>query len=224
MSAVQTAKVIPFAPRREQRRPRHTPPELRYFAPKQIQRLRRHCRTDAVVAQQLHQVTAVRVWMLVDLLTCTGVRRSEAAALRCGNLRLGRDEPAVIVRRGKGGKARVVHIGSALAEHLREFMHWKERRGERTDATAPLFIGKRGPWSHAAVRDAVRKALRDVGLYESGKNVHALRHSYAVALYRRERDLRAVQLQLGHASVKTTEIYAAVLPDDVRRQVEGLWK
>jgi site-specific recombinase XerD len=185
--------------------------------------LRRHCKTEAVVAEQLGQSTAPRVWMLVDLLTCTGLRRAEAAALRCGDLRLDRDSEAVIVRNGKGAKPRVVHISTALAKHLREFLVWRSRRGERVDATAPLFVGKRGAWSPAAVRDAVRKALRDTGLYQRFKCTHALRHSYAVALYRVKRDLRATQKQLGHASVRATEIYADVLPDDIRRQVEELW-
>ncbi len=40
----------------------------------------------------------------------------------------------------------------------------------------------------------------------------------------RERDLHAEQKQLGHASVTTTQIYADVLEEDIRAQVEGLWR
>ncbi|MCH7834063.1 MAG: tyrosine-type recombinase/integrase, partial [Proteobacteria bacterium] len=70
---------------------------------------------------------------------------------------------------------------------------------------------------------AVRRVLESCGLYELGRCVHAMRHSYAVELYRRERDLRAVQKQLGHASIQTTQIYADVLDEDIRSQLEGLW-
>jgi len=62
-----------------------------------------------------------------------------------------------------------------------------------------------------------------LGLYESGKAAHAFRHSYAVELYRRERDLRCVQKQLGHSSIETTQIYADVLQEDVERQIKNLW-
>jgi integrase/recombinase XerD len=69
----------------------------------------------------------------------------------------------------------------------------------------------------------VKKYLRQLGLYQSGKIAHSLRHSYAVELYRQWRDLRAVQKQLGHASVQTTQKYADVLTEDIQDYLKGLW-
>lgn len=222
--SVQLAKVIPLRPRGHGR---PQPPKRldgpRYFTMKQIQRLRRHCQVEAKIAEHLGNKTAPRVWMLIDLLTTSGLRRAEAAALRCGDLRLGFDETAIIVRCGKGHRSRTVQIPEALKRHLSDYLRWKARQGEPTDERAALFIGQRGAWTAAAVRDAVISVLREVGLYEPGKAAHSLRHSYAVALYRRERDLRCVQRQLGHANIQTTTIYAQTLPEDIRRQVEGLW-
>ncbi len=71
--------------------------------------------------------------------------------------------------------------------------------------------------------DRPGRHLKALGLYESGKSVHALRHSYALELYRQERDLRAVQKQLGHASVQTTQVYADVTQEDIQGQIKGLW-
>ena len=223
--AIRTANVIPLKPR-SPRRPRG-PKRIdgpRYFTKKQIQRLRRHCRSEARIAEHRDQKQAVRVWMLVDVLTSAGLRRAEAAALRCGDLRLGYDEAAIVVRQGKGNRCRTVQIPRALKQHLQRYLRWKAKQHERADERAPLFIGQRGPWTAAGIRDAVTRVLREVGLYEPGKCAHALRHSYAVQLYRREHDLRATQKQLGHSSISTTQIYADTLPEDIRAQLEGgLW-
>ena len=74
-----------------------------------------------------------------------------------------------------------------------------------------------------AIQQVVKKYLKVLGLYESGKSVHALRHSYAVHLYRRSRDLRAIQKQLGHASIQTTQIYTDVSKEDIQSRIKGFW-
>jgi len=161
--------------------------------------------------------------MLIDLLTSAGVRAAEAADARCGDLRAAPGQSALYVRNGKGGKARTVQIPQSLKRHLKNFIRWKAFIGEPVHEDAPLFVGQRGPWRPCAVQQTVKRWLKRLGLYEPGKSAHALRHSYAVALYRRERDLRAVQKQLGHASIQTTQIYADVLEEDLQRQVRDLW-
>jgi site-specific recombinase XerD len=69
----------------------------------------------------------------------------------------------------------------------------------------------------------VKQHLRRLNLYETGKSAHSLRHSYAVQLYHQQKDLRAVQKQLRHASVQTTMIYADVMAEDIQDQIRGLW-
>ena len=177
-----------------------------------------------MLAEQRNQVTGVRVWMLIDLLSSTGLREAEAADLRCGDLRVGYGSAAIFVRSGKGGRSRTIQIPAELKTHLKAFVRWKEDKKEPTGEDDSLFRGQRGPWTTAAVAEAVKRVLKDCGLYEKGKSAHALRHSYAVELYRRERDLRAVQKQLGHRSIQTTQIYADTLDEDIREQVEDLWK
>jgi integrase/recombinase XerC len=45
---------------------------------------------------------------------------------------------------------------------------------------------------------------------------HTLRHRFATRAYRGSRNLRAVQVLLGHSSVATTERYTAVDNDEIR--------
>ena len=78
-------------------------------------------------------------------------------------------------------------------------------------------------WTVQGFRGAIKKLLRMLDLYECGKSVHALRHSYAVEYYRRSRDLRGLQKQLGHASIQTTTIYADVTKEDIQENIRGFW-
>ena len=115
-------------------------------------------------------------------------------------------------------------IPESLKKHLKQFLVWKRDRGERVGEDDSIFCGQREPWARQAVQELVKKYLKKLDLYEDGKSVHALRHSYAVQLYRRERDLRAVQKQLGHSSNQTSQIYADVLEEDLGRQIRGMWQ
>lgn len=49
------------------------------------------------------------------------------------------------------------------------------------------------------------------------------RHSYAVELYSKGKDLRAVQKQLRHASIQSTIVYADVTDETIGEQLKGLW-
>jgi site-specific recombinase XerD len=161
--------------------------------------------------------------MAIDLITSSGLRVSEAANVRCGDIKAGYGESALFVRDGKGAKSRTVQIPDALKKHLKQFIIWKASRGEPTSPDDYLFIGQRGPWTAQAIQFLVKKYLKLLCLYENEKSVHALRHSYAVEFYRQERDLRALQKQLGHSSVQTTQIYADVTVQDIQKQIRGLW-
>jgi integrase/recombinase XerD len=209
--------------KREKRQAVRSADGVKYFNAAQIKELRRIVRDAADLGLSKGRVTAVREWAAVDILTSAGLRVGEVVDLRCGDVKTGYAQSALFVRAGKGSKARTVEIPESLKRHLKRFIGWKEKRGEPTGLDDFLFTGQRGPWTAQAVQQAVKKYLKWLGLYENGKSVHALRHSYAVELYRREHDLRAVQKQLGHSSIQTTQIYADVVAEDVQRQVKGLW-
>ncbi len=222
------AKVIPFPVVRRRalssrQRPIRNIDGIKYFTEQQIKLLRRTVRDQAALDEARGQVTAVREWMVIDLLTSTGLRVSEAADVRCGDRRAGYGESALYVRNGKGQRSRTVQIPDSLKLHLKQFITWKAERKESTNSDDHLFIGQRGAWTAQAIQQIVKKHLKALNLYENDKSVHALRHSYAVELYRREKDLRAVQKQLGHASIQTTQIYADVSVEDIQTQIRGLW-
>jgi integrase/recombinase XerD len=196
---------------------------FKYFNELQIKLIRRKSRNSAQLAKEKGNVTAVRDWMLIDLLTSTGMREAEAADMRCGDILAGYGQSACYVRNGKDDKSRTIQIPDSLRIHLKSFLVWKQEYGEPVGTDDYLFIGRRGPWTPWAVGEIVKKYLRQLGLYQNGKSAHSLRHSYAVQLYRQKRDLRAVQKQLGHSSIQTTQKYADVLTEDIQEQIKGLW-
>jgi site-specific recombinase XerD len=116
-----------------------------------------------------------------------------------------------------------VVVPQNLKTHLKGFLKWKQKRGEPTGKDDHLFIGQRGPWTAQALQQIVKKYLKQRNLYESGKSVHALRHSYAMQLYGRDKDLRTVQKQLRHVSIQSTLIYADTTDEEITSQVKGLW-
>lgn len=224
----EAGKVVQFPGTREKVSPK-APRQVtnidgvKYYSDQQIKLLRRTLRDRATLDIERGQVTAVREWMAVDLITSSGLRVSEAANIRCGDIKAGYGESALFVRDGKGAKSRTVQIPDSLKRHLKQYIVWKASRGEPTGPDDHLFIGQRGPWSCQAIQFLVKKYLKALGLYESEKSVHALRHSYAVEFYKQEKDLRALQKQLGHSSIETTQIYADVSVADIQKQIRGLW-
>lgn len=166
---------------------------------------------------------AVRNATIVETLLGTGLRVSEICSLVVADLFLDAGCPNVLVRRGKGGKTRLVAISASLARYLSAFIKWKKSIGEHVVPTGPLFVSERGGAMHrSAVHRLWKAALRLAGL-PTRHGVHATRHSYAVEVYRRTRDLRLTQRLLGHSSPNTTQVYASLLDDDVRRGVEAIW-
>ena len=91
---------------------------VKYFNRQQIQLLRRTVRDMAMVHASKNNVTAIREWMAIDLLTSTGMRVSEAADFRCGDIKAGYGQSAVYVRNGKGCKSRTIEIPESLKKHL----------------------------------------------------------------------------------------------------------
>ena len=223
-----TGRVIQFPssrpkPNREQSHTITNIDGMKYYTDQQIKLLRRTVRDQAALDLERGQITAVREWMAVDLITSSGIRVSEAANIRCGDLKAGYGESALFIRDGKGAQSRTVQIPDSLKKHLKQFIVWKASRGEPTGPDDFLFIGQRGPWTAQAIQQLVKKYLKALELYENEKSVHALRHSYAVEFYKQQKDLRALQKQLGHSSIETTQIYADVTAEDIQRQIRGLW-
>ncbi len=198
--------------------------EIRYLTAEELTRLRRHAEARGLQAREKGTVGAVRAWALLDTLLSSGLRASEVAALRVEDCLLGYGQASLLVRSGKGSKTREVFIPHDLKAHLKAFLTWKRTNGEDVSAEAPVFTGQRGPLTRNGVWRVVKGLMAAVGL-DPRYATHSCRHTYATHLYRAcGGDLEVVQEQLGHASVKTTTIYAKVTKEDKTRAADALAK
>jgi integrase len=68
----------------------------------------------------------------------------------------------------------------------------------------------------------LKAIIQDYLELPSRLSFHSLRHTYATNLYRVTKNLRLVQLQLGHSSYNTTTVYAQVMDKDIDEAVELL--
>lgn len=158
---------------------------------------------------------------LLALLYGAGLRRSEAAALDVSDLDL--VERTVLVRRGKGGRGRLVPMGTEAAERLRLYLTSGRPELSAGGRSPALFVGARRDTEHRGrrlspktVSALVKEAALRVGLAKS-VTAHSLRHACATHLLRAGAGVRHMQELLGHAHVATTTIYTRVtVPDLVR--------
>jgi len=154
---------------------------------------------------------------LLEFLYATGARISEATGLDADELHL--DGDPVVRLAGKGGKQRVVPVGSyavrALQAYLVRARPVLAAASRRVSVSPAVFLNARGgrltrqgAWGvlHAA---AGRAGLTDV-------SPHTLRHSFATHMLDGGADIRVVQELLGHASVATTQVYTLITVDRLR--------
>jgi len=194
-----------------------------FLTPNQVQSLKIHLQRGAEATSPDGRTDPMRDWAILHVALDSGLRVSEICALQLRDVILDSAHASVIVRDGKGGKKRGVRIGSALREHLQQFIAWKESVGQSSAGRAPLFLSSRGgPLTRTAIYRIFRKHADAVGIPKRF-SIHSCRHTYASLLYRAsDFNLRLVQKQLGHRSIQTTQIYADVLSEDAALAVEKL--
>ncbi len=144
---------------------------------------------------------------LLELFYSSGLRVSELAALTLQQLDLEGGFARVF---GKRSKERVVPMGGRARAALAAWITSGRPHYLKPRTRSELFLNSRGTaLSRVSLWAIVKKHARRAGITKVVKP-HLLRHSFATHLLSGGADLRAIQEMLGHASIGTTQIYAAV--------------
>lgn len=139
-----------------------------------------------------------------------------SSGIRCGELvgldvyDVDRTREVLVIRRGKGGKDRVVPVGTRALSWIDKWLIDVRPRWVSHSSAAALFVsgnGRRlGP---NYVSNRVKSYLTRAGIAFRG-SCHLLRHSAATLMMENGADLRSLQEYLGHARINTTQIYTHV--------------
>ena len=155
----------------------------------------------------------IRDRAMLYLCFSAGLRVSELIGLRLEDLRLHPD--ASVHVHGKGRRERLLPLWKETTSALRA---WLAIRGDVS--AQEVFVSARcQPLTRSGVEYVLNKhvkkaVVRCPSISSKRVSPHVLRHSCAMHTLQATRDVRKVSLWLGHASVKSTEIYLRADPTE----------
>lgn len=165
------------------------------------------------------QGVSLRDYLLLELLYSTGARVSEVVGINLNDITenfVNGESIWVLKLRGKGGKERIVPLGSYAKHAIDDYLVRTRPSLLKKLNQEALFLNNRGTrLSRVSAWEIVKSAAEKVGI-TSKVTPHIFRHSYATHLLDGGADIRVVQELLGHASVTTTQIYTLITIDKVR--------
>ena len=182
---------------------------------------------------------ACRDYALVQMMLQTGMRVGECAALNIEDIVFGERSGSVIIRSGKGNKARTVPLNGSARQALAEYIapalgveislkvvaeRWPHRSG-----SVPMSLWrsqKHHRLSAAAIRrmiDQVVHACAQRRLVPESTSAHTLRHTFAMNYLKdNPGDLIGLAALLGHSSLDTTRIYGQPTAEQLAVRVNRL--
>ncbi len=189
----------------------------KYMDMEEVKQLRRSTEARAYLDLKKGRVGGVTAWMLIDLALSTGLRVSEMAALLIKDVDLKRGCLSVTRLKRKKKTRETLAVGKDLVKHFKEYIAWIDRK------SGALFMGSRGKLSTQGLQRIWKRSVKLAGLPKE-LSIHSARHSIAVHLLKKTKNLRQVQKQLGHASPATTaNMYADISFEDMQEGLNGLY-
>ncbi len=156
----------------------------------------------------------IRDRAMLELLYATGLRVSELVNLKKRELNL---DVGYLLAIGKGNKERLVPVGEAAREQVRDYLERVRNRQDPEDRKEPLFLSRLGEaMTRQAFWNIIKKRALLAGVRTS-ISPHTLRHSFATHLLGGGADLRSVQMMLGHADLSTTQIYTHITQERLKQ-------
>lgn len=162
---------------------------------------------SAVELEKLRMAcTNTRDLALLDFLYCTGCRVSEVARLNISDIDFECMECTVL---GKGNKERTVYLSEVAAMNLGNYI------SSRKDENEALFTGK---GTERLGKNGIEVLLKKIGKKAGVQNVHPHRYRRTLAtnLLDRGMNIQDVAVILGHADLKTTQVYCYISQKNVK--------
>jgi site-specific recombinase XerD len=161
------------------------------------------------------------------------MRIGECTAVTWGDIRFGEKQGQVLIRRGKGNKARNIPLNTsartALAAYVAPLLQVEPTlkavaRAWSSHPNGPLWISQKGgPLSVSAIGRMIDELVRSSRGLPEEASAHWLRHTFATRyLATHPGDLVGLARLLGHTSLDTTGIYVQPTEEQLAQAVEEL--
>jgi site-specific recombinase XerD len=139
--------------------------------------------------------------LMISLGYACGMRVSEVINLKVQDLAI--EELTVHIKGAKGKKDRISVLPEKLSDDLRNMIAGKQSNDY-------LFASNRGgKLTTTSLQKLFRQSMQKAGIAKPA-TFHSLRHSFATHLLENGTDVRYVQALLGHANIRTTQVYTQV--------------
>ncbi len=175
-----------------------------------------------VLRKHSNPIARARDIALVEVMYSSGLRVAEVVGLNVEDVDFWNETIRVI---GKGDRERIVPIGHSALTAVREYLKLRETDigvlGKSQTQSRPLWINlkRHGRLTVRAVHMMIQDAAHRAGISRK-ISPHSLRHSFATHLLDHGCDLRSVQEMLGHKNLSTTQVYAHVTTERLRKVYE----
>lgn len=161
--------------------------------------------TKQEVKQLIDAADTKKSKLMLSLLYSSGLRVSELVRLKPQDIQY--HENMGWVRGGKGGKDRMFILADQLKREIQEYVALKNK---------PYVFSSDKPLTTRNVQKIVKLARVKSGISKK-ITPHTLRHSFATHLLEAGTDIRKIQVLLGHSALNTTQIYAHVSTDQLKK-------
>ncbi len=169
---------------------------------------------DLLNQPQVGKNQGIRDKAMLELMYAAGLRVSELVALGVNDINV---EVGYVRVRGKGAKERIVPIGQAACQALKDYLDGPGRSQAVGSSATTLFLGRTGKRiTRQGFWKILKKIAQGAGIHKR-ITPHMLRHSFATHLLERGADLRSVQSMLGHADISTTQVYTHVSREHLKK-------
>jgi integrase/recombinase XerD len=166
-------------------------------------------KVDELIAAPLRQDRyPLRDRALLALMYATGCRASEVCGISPRDIQLEEGYCRCI---GKGNKERIVSLNPVARAAVEAYLkHERSLLVLQEDPNTPLLVSRSGKrLSRITVWKLVKRYAARIGASRE-VSPHTLRHSFATHMLAGGAEIRALQELLGHASIRTTQIYTHV--------------
>lgn len=151
---------------------------------------------------------------VIETLYATGIRRSELADLRVGDVDFSQKQLKVL---GKGNKERYIPIIPELEKTLEAYLQLREEVvNEKSEDY--LFLVKSGKKIYPTLVYRIINSYFSAVTTKKDVSPHVLRHSFASHLLDNGADLNTVKELLGHSSLASTQVYMSTSLAELKRQ------